>query len=82
MLSVLCPNNIEIATYVYIIKLESNYPYNKLERFNKYTLQKEPVNNESSFAMAQYIRIFFTKEYVNNSYSQLRFLDADEKYNK
>lgn len=82
MLGVLCPRNIEIATYVYLIKYESNFPYNKLEKINKYTLQREPVNNSKSFEMAQYIRIFFTKENVDKSYTQLNFLNADEKYSR
>lgn len=69
-LSVLCPSNIEIGSYVYIIKPESISP-------NIQT--KLPVNDKSTFALAQYIRIFFTKGVVNNATQQLYFLNADEK---
>ena len=74
-LSVLCPNNIEIGTYVYIIKHESINPYSKFTPVDKPTL----ANYKSTCTLAQYIRIFFSKEVVGNALMQLYCLDVDEK---
>ena len=76
LLSVLCPENIEIGVYVYLIKTESIVPYNRFVHIDKHTL----ANYKNTCTLAQYIRIFFTKEMNDNAIRQLYFLDVDEKY--
>lgn len=68
-LSLLCTKDIEIGTYVYIIKPESITPDIRT---------KVPANDRSTFLLAQYIQIFFTKASTSSTIDQLGFLHAFE----
>lgn len=73
----LLPNNIDIGTYVFLLKPEraiGEAPYIKI---NKYTQQEEFANSEDIISFAQYIVLFFTKEH-DSALTELNKLNSYE----
>lgn len=73
----LLPNNIDIGTYVFLIRPEIEPTKTYHSKLNKYTQQQDKVNSENIFSIQQYIMLFFTKE-QELAYNELNKLHQQE----